>query len=135
MATQTEDGRAVQGGPAQPVYLINQVLPAAPDGGDVDVTSLPAYTSNPSGEVQGVTSATRLPDVAGRLAVLKARATNIGNVYIGASGVTIPNNVTDTTSGIEIGPGESVVLPIANLNQLYRICDTTSDVLTYMVLA
>lgn len=137
MATDTSDGRAVQGGPALAVYLVNDELPRAPApaaGQDVDVTSLPAYTSNPSGEVQGVTSATQLPSVAGKLAVLKARLSNTGNVYIGAAGVTIPNNTTDTTSGLELTPGDSVILPIANLNQLYRICDNTTDGLTYMVL-
>ena len=35
MATQTEDGRGVQGGPAQAVYVINETLPASEGGQDI----------------------------------------------------------------------------------------------------
>lgn len=135
MATATEDNRAVQGGPAQPVYLVNQSLPAAPAGQDVDVTGLPTYTTVANGELQGVASATQLPDVAGKVAILKARLSNTGNVYIGKTGVAVPNNTTDTTSGLELAPGDFVMLPIDNLNRLYRICDNATDGLTYLVLA
>lgn len=132
MATITDDGRPVQGGPALPVYGVGGF---GGDGGAVDVGSLPAYATNANGELQGVTSATRLPDVACDLVVFKARLSNTGNVYLGGAGVGIPNNVTDVSSGLELAPGDFLTLPIANLNQLYRICDNATDGLTYLVLA
>lgn len=50
MATQTEDGRGVQGGPAQAVYIINESLPAPEGGGGTQnvavVSAIPAGTNN-----------------------------------------------------------------------------------------
>ncbi len=93
------------------------------------------YTEVRSGELAGSASAAQLPNVACKLAKLKARSTNAGSVYLGASTVTLPNGSTDATTGIELTAGdETGWLPIDNLNRLYRICDNTGDNLTYMVL-
>jgi hypothetical protein len=94
------------------------------------------YTSVASGELAGVLSATQLPNVACKLARLKAAAGNLGNVYLGGSGVTKPDGSTDATTGLELAAGEETGwIPLDNLNRLYRICDNTGDDLFYLVLA
>jgi hypothetical protein len=89
-----------------------------------------------SGERQGSATAVQLPDVGGSLIYITALASNAGNVYLGAAGVTVPNGTTDTTSGLELTPGAMVgPLPIDNLNRLYMICNNSGDDITYLVLA
>lgn len=93
------------------------------------------YTTPATGELAGATSATQMPNVACRLARFKARSDNAGSVFIGVSGVTAPNGSTDTTTGLELDAGDDTGwIPVDNLNRFYRICDNTSDDLTYMVL-
>lgn len=93
------------------------------------------FTSVKTGELAGSDEAVQLPDIACKLAKLKARSTNTGSVYLGGAGVTIPDGTTDTTTGIELTAGdETGWLPIDNLSRLYRIGDSDSDGLTYMVL-
>ncbi len=96
---------------------------------------VPGLTPSANGELQGSTSALQLPNVACTLVKFKATAANSGNVYIGGSGVTKPDGTTDTTSGMQLAPGDDsgwIVTP--NLNLFYRICDNTGDSLTYIVL-
>ena len=54
------------------------------------------------GEVAGSTTAAQLPDVPFSTAWLKAVNSNAGDVYIGDSGVTLPDGMTDATTGIEL---------------------------------
>ncbi len=89
-----------------------------------------------SGERAGSATAVQLPTVAGSLVYITALASNAGNVYLGAAGVTVPNGTTDTTSGLELTPGAMIgPLPIDNLNRLYMICSNAGDDVTYLVLA
>lgn len=88
-----------------------------------------------SGELAGSTSAVQMPDVPCKLARFKARAENAGRVYLGAAGVTTPDGTTDATTGFELSAGEETGwLPVANLNQFYRIADNAGDDLTYLAL-
>lgn len=88
-----------------------------------------------SGELAGSTSAAQLPDISCQYVNLKAAGDNAGNVYIGAAGVTAPDGTTDTTTGLELAPGdETGWLPVPNLSVLYRICDNAGDDLTYIAL-
>lgn len=88
-----------------------------------------------NGELQGATSATQLPDVPCALVMFTALANNAGNVYLGGSGVTVPNGATDVTTGVELAPGASTPwMPVGNLNRFYRICDNAGDDLTYLAL-
>ena len=85
------------------------------------------------GELQGAVAATGMPSVACRMVKFKAMATNAGNVYLGLAGVTKADGTTDTTSGLELGPGEdSGWLPCTNVNEFYRICDNVGDDMTYL---
>ena len=87
------------------------------------------------GERQGSATAVQLPSVSGSMVQLCALASNAGNVYYGGAGVTVPNGTTDTTSGIELTPGDKTLwIPIDNLNKLYIICNNAGDDITYMVL-
>ena len=88
-----------------------------------------------SGERAGSATAVQLPTVGGSMVWIKAVASNAGNVYVGVSGVTVVNGTTDTTSGYELTPGDALgPLPIANLNELYIICNNAGDDITYLVL-
>lgn len=88
-----------------------------------------------SGEVAGSASALQMPDIPCRMVKFKATNSNVGDVYIGPSTVTIPDGTVDATSGLELQPGDdSGWILIFNLNQLYLICDNAGDDLTYLVL-
>ena len=94
-----------------------------------------AYNIIASGEIAGSATAAQLPDidVAPGYVIIKAVDSNVGNVYLGGSGVTKVNASTDTTTGIELDAGEEVKLEsIANLNLLFLICDNAGDDLTYL---
>jgi hypothetical protein len=102
---------------AQPVILYN------PDG------SASGNAIAGIGVAAGNVAATQLPSVAGRFVLLKAKADNAGNVYIGSS------NAVTTANGWELVPGETLGwLPISNTNLLWRICDNAGDDLNYWVL-
>lgn len=88
-----------------------------------------------SGELQGSATALRMPDISCKLVKFKSVSSNAGNVYIGASAVTVVDGTTDATSGFELSAGdESGWIPITNLNLFYRICDNAGDDLTYLAL-
>jgi aspartate 1-decarboxylase len=57
-------------------------------------------------------------------AIVKARSTNVGTVYVGKSDVTADTN--NTTGGFPLDPGESVGVPCSNLSQIF-IRGTTGD--------
>ena len=88
-----------------------------------------------SGELQGNTGATQLPNVACFMVRFKASSSNAGNVYIGGSGVTKVDGTTDTTTGLRLEPGDEtgwIPVPGRSLNAFYRICDNAGDALTYL---
>lgn len=88
-----------------------------------------------SGEIQGGTTLEQLPDVPCVQVKFRALASNSGNVYIGGSGVTVPDGVTDATSGYELDAGQDTDwIPVENLNKLYRISDNNGDDLVYIAL-
>lgn len=93
------------------------------------------YNSIVTGEIQGGTTAAQLPDVPCSRVKFRALASNSGNIYIGGSGVTIPDGTTDATSGFELDAGQDTGwLDIANLNLLYSISDNNGDDMVYIVL-
>lgn len=90
-----------------------------------------------TGEIAGSVTATQMPDIpVGDGAVaLQAAKSNVGNVYVGGAGVTKPDGSTDTTTGIELEPGEVLqFMPVTNLNVWYYICDNAGDDIIYMIL-
>lgn len=100
------------------------------------IVETPPYATIRSGELAGSLTATQFPSLTARMVLVRAVSSNVGNVYIGGAGVTKADGVTDTTTGYQLGPGDSTPwLPIANLNQLYYICDNAGDDLVYLVLA
>jgi len=90
---------------------------------------------SPSGELAGSATALQMPDIPCRGVVFKAVASNVGNVYIGGSTVTLPTGSTNTTAGLELTPGEMTpYIPCTdNMNEMYRICDNAGDDLTYFL--
>jgi len=89
-----------------------------------------------TGEIAGTTLAQQLPDIRCSLVYYTALPDNLGGVYLGGSSdVTIANDTTNTTTGIQVDAGTSTPwLPIDNINKLYIICDNESDGLTYIAL-
>lgn len=116
-------------------YLISddRKMPVDLDGEVVDTE----YTNSgiATGEVQGSATAAVFPTVTAKMVMFKAVKGNAGNVYIGIAGVTVVDGTTDTTSGFELGAGETTGwIPASNLNLFYRICDNAGDDVVYMVL-
>lgn len=105
--------------------------------GDGSITEMPlTFGTVKSGEIAGSAAAAVMPTIACTLVNFKAIASNAGNVYIGAAGVTIPNGTTDATSGWELDAGqETGWIPVDNLNKFYRICDNAGDDLVYLALS
>lgn len=93
------------------------------------------YGNVVSGERAGSATAINLPDVPGRLFLISALNSNTGDVYLGASGVTVAAGTTDTTSGLELEPGDTIMLPLRNLNVLFMICDNAGDDIAYLSLS
>lgn len=100
----------------------------------VSLAANPSYSTIATGEVQGNTGATQNPSVACKEVTIKTLRDNAGAVYIGISGVTKADGTTDTSTGVQLGPGEAITLPISNLNLTYRICDNAGDDFTYIAL-
>jgi hypothetical protein len=96
----------------------------------------PRYRTVATGEVAGSATAAVMPTVSCMLVRFKALASNAGNVYIGGAGVTVADGTTDTTTGLELTPGDDTGwIPVSNLNKFYRICDNAGDDLTYVALS
>lgn len=88
-----------------------------------------------TGELAGATSATPFPTTFARWVNIKAKADNGGRVYIGKSGVTVPAETTDTTSGWPLAAGEEtgwLLVPGNELESIYYICDNLGDALSYI---
>lgn len=101
----------------------------------IEPVPLNTFSEIATGELAGAVAAVRMPNVACKFVKFKATTSNAGNIYIGDAGVTVPNGVTDLTTGLELLPAdESGWIPIDNLNRFYRICDNLGDDLTYLAL-
>jgi hypothetical protein len=110
---------------------------------DIDADTIALLNVHPTGlstvavgERQGSATAVQMPTVSAKFVRVKACVSNAGNVYLGGASVTKPNGTTDTTTGLELAPGDDTGwLPASNLNVFYIICDNATDDVTYMVLA
>lgn len=90
------------------------------DIGDVDVTSAVATDFEHGSNRDVDTAAEQLPNQAAKFGVtVKAARNNTANIYVGKSDVTADS--TDATDGFELGPGESLFLPVNNANLIYVI--------------
>lgn len=103
------------------------------------MTSVPAcwdyFGTTVSGEVSGSVAAKQLPNIICRLVWFSAPKANGASVYLGGAGVTIPDGVTDATSGSEIEAGETVgPFPALNVNQFYIIGTNAADDITYIAM-
>jgi hypothetical protein len=56
---------------------------------------------------------------------VKANNGNSGTVYVGVTGVT-------TSTGFELGAGESVSLPVDNTNRIFVIANAASQTISYV---
>lgn len=82
----------------------------------------------------GSVTAIALPAIAGRFVTIRAQAGNVGNVYLGMAGVTVPGEATNTTGGYPLDAGEAITLPLSQgLSDIYMICDNAGDDIHYLV--
>ena len=93
------------------------------------------YDRVKSGEISGSATAKQLPDVSCQTVMFVAANSNVGDVYIGGSGVTAPNGTQDATTGFELKPSaQTPWLTVRNLDRFYIICDNAGDDLLYLAL-
>lgn len=131
--TQTSDVKVTMDGEEVEVTMNGEEVEVTMNSETVNTEYL--NTGIAVGEVAGATDATQCPTVTANMVMFKAVKGNAGNVYIGVSGVTVVDGSTDTTSGWELGAGESTPwIPASNLNLFYYICDNAGDDFVYMVL-
>lgn len=99
------------------------------DIGDVDVTSSVATSFATGSNLDIDTTAEQLvsASVACKFGVtVKAATTNTGTVYIGASS-SVTAGTNDSTDGFPLEPGESVTIPVNNINLLYGIASVVNQ--------
>lgn len=93
------------------------------------------YESLVSGEQAGSVTATQMPDITCNAVGFFALTDNVGIVYIGGPGVTVPNGVTDTTSGAPLAAGGQMqFIPSGSLKMYYYICENAGDDFVYVAL-
>lgn len=78
------------------------------------------------GRLNGTLSMLQGPDQPSENVLLKAPSTNTGVIYIGG------NNVSSTI-GFPLDAGDSVLLPIKNLNLVYYVGTVAADSLRYII--
>ena len=89
-----------------------------------------------NGELRGSSVAVNMPSRECKMVMFKAHATNKGNIYIGGDDtITAANNTTNETAGYRLDAGENTPwFTVANMDKLWRICDTADDNMTYVLL-
>lgn len=93
------------------------------------------YNQIASGEIAGSGTAAQMPALVCDAVRFTGASSNTGSVFIGAAGVTKPDGNTDTTTGIEVEPGDDTGwIPVGNMNVLYYICDNATDDLVFLAL-
>lgn len=97
---------AVQGGPAMPVYIMNDEVPTTPGGGGATPTALSSGTQAVSTSAGRLNSGTSLA-CTGVLVTNDANSAN--NILVG-----------DSSSQVyPLEPGDSVAIAIDNVNKVY----------------
>jgi phage-related tail protein len=82
-----------------------------------------------SGQITVTTAGTaeRGTDVVGDEFFLKAHPSNTGVAWVGESGA----DVADTT-GFPLEPGESVIVKVSNLNEIYFDVDVNGEIICWL---
>ncbi len=86
------------------------------------------------GEIIVGTAAAQFSSVACKNIIFKASKANAGTVYIGGSGVTLPNGTADATTGLQLVAGDDTPeIHIDNLNRFYGIASAAAQTVMYLV--
>lgn len=83
------------------------------------------YLSN-TGQQAVTATAAALPNVSAGTVTLKNKVSSSGAVYIGLAGVTV-------NTGYELSPGDSIVMGIANLNEIFVVAAATGSTVCWTV--
>ena len=115
---------------------ITAVLPVAGTpyvigaGSGVGTTQLSGSNTIKGAVVNNVAAGTEIPIVAAgyacREAVVTAKAANTGYIYIGGS------DVSSTVYGVRLSAGDSVTIPISNLNLIYFDASVSGEGISYL---
>jgi len=109
-----------------------EALPANA-GVDIGNTGYKGYTTAKSGQITVTTAGTAVVGTteAGSLFCIKAHPDNTDAVWVGQDGA---NDVTNA-NGFPLNPGETIVLNMANLNQVYFDADVSGEKVCWIKLA
>jgi len=62
-----------------------------------------------------------------QLVYLSAKSGNTGSIFVGDSTVTASNGSDDVTTGLELEPGDTIMLPCEDVSTLYAVAATDND--------
>lgn len=62
---------------------------------------------------------------------VKAADANTGNIYVGGVGITA--GTADATDGFELASGESILVPVTNVDKVYVIASASGQKAFWMV--
>lgn len=86
------------------------------------------------GELTSPGTVVQFPTGEAGIVHVKASSDNTNPVYIGGvSGTTAANGTTDTTTGLELAPGDFAYFFVKQLSDLFLISVTSGDGVTYVV--
>ena len=110
---------------AYPVYGDNKWLGIIADGlTPVDKTSVSTGSKNSIGSTPLQMSTT---DYDLRIGVtVKASSVNAGRIYVGTSS-NVTQNTNPSTDGFELSAGESIYLPVNNINLVYIVASQSGQ--------
>ena len=92
------------------------------------------FTVSGSGELAVGATEVQGPDRDCKAVKLKANLANTDNVFVGtATGITVANAATDTTTGYPLDAGQELELLVGNLNQLWFIGGAASQAISYIL--
>lgn len=78
------------------------------------------------------TTAEQLPDIECDYVILKALSGNTPSIFVGNSDVTNTVAADNATTGVELGPGESIKLEVPNVSRLWVIAASGTPGVSYM---
>ena len=93
------------------------------------------YETVLTGEIALTSVSNQFPDVPSYLVRFKARKENIRPAFVGPLGVTVPDGVTDQTTGLQMdAQDDSGWMLVRNLNNFYGLASGGTAGLTYIIL-
>lgn len=103
-------------------------------GSSISISSevVTAFTSGRNSDIDTSAEQLTTTSITASFGILvKAANANSGIIYVGPAGVTA--NSSDSTDGIELAAGESVLVKVDNANKVYCIASVNNQSAYYLV--